>query len=171
MTIEKVETLIVGGGQAGLAMSEHLSNAGEPHLVLERARIAERWRSERWDSLMANGPVWHDRFPSMEFAGIHPDEFATKEEVADYFVAYAKLIKAPIRCGVAVTEARRKIGQRGFVVQTSEGTIEANNIVAATGPFQRPIIPPVVSQDTAIHQIHSNQYHILPNCRKVPFWW
>lgn len=159
MTIEKVETLIVGGGQAGLAMSEHLSNAGEPHLVLERARIAERWRSERWDSLMANGPVWHDRFPSMEFAGIHPDEFATKEEVADYFVAYAKLIKAPIRCGVAVTEARRKIGQRGFVVQTSEGTIEANNIVAATGPFQRPIIPPVVSQDTAIHQIHSNQYH------------
>ena len=65
MSIEKVETLVVGGGQAGLAMSEHLSNSGVPHLVLERYRIAERWRSERWDSLVANGPAWHDRFPGM----------------------------------------------------------------------------------------------------------
>jgi len=66
MSTEKVETLIVGGGQAGIAMSEHLSNCGVPHLVLERQRIAERWRSERWDSLVANGPAWHDRFPGME---------------------------------------------------------------------------------------------------------
>ncbi|MFZ0487295.1 MAG: FAD-dependent monooxygenase, partial [Arenicellales bacterium] len=67
MPTEKVDTLVVGGGQAGLAMSEHLSNCGVPHLVLERHRIAERWRSERWDSLVANGPAWHDRFPSLEF--------------------------------------------------------------------------------------------------------
>jgi cation diffusion facilitator CzcD-associated flavoprotein CzcO len=72
MSAEKVDTLVVGGGQAGLAMSEHLSKCGVPHLVLERARIAERWRSERWDSLVANGPAWHDRFPGMEFPDIDP---------------------------------------------------------------------------------------------------
>ena len=63
MSIEKVDTLVVGAGQAGVAMSEHLSNNGVPHLVLERDRIAERWRTGRWDSLVANGPAWHDRFP------------------------------------------------------------------------------------------------------------
>jgi len=85
MSVEKIDTLVVGGGQAGLAMSEHLSKCGVPHLVLERHRIAERWRSERWDSLVANGPAWHDRFPGMEFPDIDPDGFAPKEMVADYF--------------------------------------------------------------------------------------
>ena len=71
-------------------MSEHLRAAGVNHLVLERDRIAERWRSERWDSLVANGPAWHDRFPGREFDAVGPDEFATKEQVADYFVDYAR---------------------------------------------------------------------------------
>src|SRR5918999_5979866 len=101
MSIEKVDTLVVGAGQAGVAMSEHLSACGVPHLVLERHRIAERWRSERWDSLVANGPAWHDRFPNLEF-DLDPNEFASKEQVADYFVAYAQKIDAPIRCGVEV---------------------------------------------------------------------
>ena len=90
MAIEKIETLIVGAGQAGIAMSEHLTNNGVSHLVLERNRIAERWRSERWDSLVANGPAWHDRFPNMEFSDTDPDAFVGKEEVADYLVSYAK---------------------------------------------------------------------------------
>ena len=90
MPVEKVDTLVVGAGQAGVAMSEHLTRNGVPHLVLERGRIAERWRSERWDSLVANGPAWHDRFPGMEFPDADPDAFPPKEKVADYFVAYAK---------------------------------------------------------------------------------
>src|SRR5258707_3000402 len=102
MSGEEVDTVIVGGGQAGLAMSEHLSKSGVPHLVLERYRIAERWRLERWDSLVANRPVCHDRFPGMEFPEIDPDAFAPKEMVADYFVAYAKQIAAAIRCCVDV---------------------------------------------------------------------
>ena len=97
MTEEQVEVLVVGGGQAGVAMSEHLGDCGVPHLVLERHRIAERWRSERWDSLVANGPVWHDRFPGMEFLDAAPDAFASKEQVADYFFDYAEKIGAPIR--------------------------------------------------------------------------
>jgi len=72
MLTEKIDTVVVGAGQAGIAMSEHLSNANIPHLVLERSRIAERWRSERWDSLVANGPAWHDRFPNMEFPDFDP---------------------------------------------------------------------------------------------------
>jgi putative flavoprotein involved in K+ transport len=158
MSIEKVVTLVVGGGQAGLAMSEHLSNCGVPHLVLERHRIAERWRSGRWDSLVANGPAWHDRFPSMEFSDIDPDAFAPKERVADYFVAYAEMIAAPIRCGVEVQDVQRNVGRSGFRVETSEGVIEATNVVAATGPFQRPVIPAVVPEGAEVKQIHSNAY-------------
>ena len=142
MPIEKIDTLVVGGGQAGLAMSEHLSANGVPHLVLERYRIAERWRSERWDSLVANGPAWHDRFPGLEFSDVDPsvgaNDFPPKETVADYFVAYAKKISAPIRCGVEVLSVERKMGRPGFRVETSAGVIEANSVVAATGPFQRP---------------------------------
>jgi putative flavoprotein involved in K+ transport len=139
-------------------MSEHLSNCGVPHLVLERHRIAERWRSERWDSLVANGPAWHDRFPGMEFSDIDPDAFAPKERVADYFVAYAEKIAAPIRCGVEVKEVHRNVDRPGFRVETSDGVIEANSVVAATGPFQRPVIPAVVPEDAEFTQIHSNAY-------------
>ena len=96
MTIKKVETLVVGGGQAGVAMSEHLSNCNVPHLVLERHRISERWRSERWDSLVANGLAWHDRFPGMEFSDYDPDAFVPKEKIANYFVDYAKSYWAPL---------------------------------------------------------------------------
>jgi len=158
MTITKTETLVVGGGQAGLAMSEHLGKCGISHVVLERYQIAERWRSERWDSLVANGPAWHDRFPGMEFSGIDPDAFAPKEAVADYFVDYAKMIQAPIRCGVEVTEVKKNLGGPGFRVETSEGVIEADSVVAATGPFQRPITPDLVPADVDILQIHSSAY-------------
>src|SRR5690348_10816460 len=150
MSSEMVEVLIVGGGQAGLAMSEHLSAADVPHVILERHRIAERWRSGRWDSLVANGPAWHDRFPTLEFADVRPDAFASKEQVADYFVAYAEKIAAPVRCGVEVTSVRRNAGRAGFRVQTTDGSVEARYVVAATGPFQRPVIPPVVGDDAGL---------------------
>lgn len=158
MTIEKTDTLVVGGGQAGVAMSEHLTKNGVPHLVLEKDRIAERWRTGRWDSLVANGPAWHDRFPGMEFDNCHPEAFPDKESVADYFVAYAKKFNAPVRTGVEVKEARRLDGKAGFRVETSDGVIEAKNIVAATGAFQCPLIPPVVPKDADITQIHSFDY-------------
>ncbi len=155
---EKIDTLVVGGGQAGIAMSEHLSNCNVPHLVLERHRIAERWRSERWDSLVANGPAWHDRLPGMEFADFDPDAFPSKERIADYLVAYADMINAPIRCGVEVREVRRNVGRPGFRVETSGGVIEANSVVAATGSFQIPVIPDLVPADAEITQIHSSAY-------------
>lgn len=153
-----IDTLVVGAGQAGVAMSEHLSKLAVPHLVLERSRIAERWRTGRWDSLVANGPAWHDRFPNMTFAGVDPDGFAPKEQVADYFVDYARKIEAPIRTGVEVTKVVRNTGRPGFTVETSDGTIEAQRVVVATGPFQRPVIPPIAPKDARLTQIHSADY-------------
>jgi len=155
---EKIDTLVVGGGQAGIAMSEHLSNCKVPHLVLERHQIAERWRSERWDSLVANGPAWHDRLPGMEFTDFDPNAFPSKERIADYLVAYADMINAPIRCGVEVREVQRNISRPGFRIETSSGVIEANNVVAATGSFQIPVIPDLVPSDAEITQIHSSAY-------------
>jgi putative flavoprotein involved in K+ transport len=114
-------------------MSEHLTRAGISHVVLERGRIAENWRSARWDSLVANGPCWHDRFPGLAFAG-NQDRFVPKEEVADYFVEYAGLCGAP------------------------EQRFEANYIVAATGAFQLPVIPPLVPEQENLTQIHSASY-------------
>jgi len=139
-------------------MSEHLSKHGVPHLVLERSRIAERWRTGRWDSLVANGPAWHDRFPNLTFAEIDPDSFASKEQVADYFVEYARKIEAPIRTGVEVTKVVRNQGRPGFTVETSDGTLEVLRVVVATGAFQRPVIPAIAPADERLTQIHSADY-------------
>ena len=173
MSIEKIDTLVVGGGQAGLAMSEHLSVNGVPHLVLERHRIAERWRSERWDSLVANGPAWHDRFPGFEFSdidqGVGPNDFPHKETVADYFVAYAKKISAPIRCGVEVLSVAKNVGRSGFRVETSAGMLEADNVVAATGPFQRPIMPEMVPPARAYGRCTPQVTATPASCHKAQF--
>lgn len=158
MSSQETEVLVVGAGQAGIAMSEHLGLHGVPHIVVERDRVAERWRSWRWDSLVANGPAWHDRFPGQEF-NIDPDAFAGKEEVADYLAAYAEKIDAPIRTGVEVRSVRKHDGRAGFHVETSAGTIDARFVVAATGAFQKPVIPPVVPESAGLTQIHSSAYH------------
>lgn len=157
MTDESVETLVIGGGQAGIAMSEHLTRHGVPHLVLERARIAERWRSERWDSLVANGPAWHDRFASATFEHSGPDDFAPKDEIAAYLETHAHRIGAPIRTGVAVKRLSREAGGR-FVAQTDQGTIRARQVVLATGPFQKPLIPDLIPASDEVQQLHSAHY-------------
>lgn len=157
MPVEKIHTLVVGAGQAGVAMSEHLTRNGIEHLVLEKGRIAERWRSFRWDSLVANGPAWHDRFPNLDFPG-DPDAFVPKEEVADYFEAYARKHDAPIRCGIEVHSVERLENRPGFRVETSQGVIEARNVISATGPFQKPSIPPIVPREAGFNQIHSSDY-------------
>ena len=157
MTPDHVNTVIVGGGQAGLAMSAHLSEQGIDHLVIERDRIAERWRTARWDSLVANGPAWHDRFPMLEFEDCDGDGFPTRDSVVRYFETVAKRIDAPLRCGVEVKRAARLPSGRGFRIETSDGVVTADHVVAATGPFQTPVIPPVVP-DGVINQIHSCHY-------------
>lgn len=157
MSSQEIEVVVVGGGQAGLAMSGQLVERGVSHVVLERDRIAEHWRSARWDSLVANGPAWHDRFPELEFE-VDPHSFASKDTVADYFVRYAEHVGAPVRSGVEVLSVRRHEGRPGFRVETTDGTYDARYVVAATGPFQRPVTPALVPEDSGIRQLHSREY-------------
>lgn len=163
--VEKTDVVVVGGGQAGIAASEHLTKANINHIVLERARTAEHWRTMRWDSLVANGPAWHDRFPNMEFKGQHPDAFVPKEEVADYLVDYAKMFNAPIREGVDVRSVKRKDKGAGFVVDTTDEVIEASYVISATGAFQQPMVPAIIPEIDGIKQIHSTAYR---NPKELP---
>src|SRR5690349_23501455 len=103
MLPEHVETLVIGGGQAGLAMSDMLRRRGSPHLILERGRIAERWRTERWDGLRFQFPNWSVQLPDFPFRRADADGFATSPEIVDYLSSYADYVRAPIRCGVTVT--------------------------------------------------------------------
>ena len=154
----KTEVVVVGGGQAGIAMSHHLSSCGIAHVVFEKHTIADRWRSGRWDSLVANGPAWHDRFPGMNFADFDRDAFVPKESVADYFRAYAEQIKAPVRCGIEVTKVSKPLGSADFLIETTEGKVQAKAVVAATGPFQTPVMPPLIPDGAPVRQMHSIHY-------------
>ena len=145
-TERSLNTVVVGGGQAGLAMSRHLAAHGLSHVVLEKARIAEAWRTARWDALVANGPAWHDRFPDLEFDTTPGPAFATKDNCARYFQHYAEAHRLPVVTGTEVIGAAPLAGG-GFAVETAAGTYRADNIVAATGAFHIPLIPPLVPKD------------------------
>ena len=136
-------------------MSHRLKQRGRPHLVLERHRIAERWRSERWDGLRFQFPNWSVRLPDFPFPHADPDGFATVDEIVRFIDAYAAFVDPPIRCGVEVTALRRN--ERRFHAETSNGSIEADNVVVATGPYQRAVMPGMLA-GTGIFQVHANHY-------------
>ena len=156
---EKIETLVVGAGQAGLGMSYHLARLGREHLVLERNRIAERWRSERWESLVFQLPNWMIRLPGYAYEGNEPERFMARDGVVRFIDEYAKRIAAPVRCGVNVTRLRQVTGSARFAVETDGGIIEASNVVVATGPYQEPSLPLFaagLSKD--LYQTTANRY-------------
>jgi putative flavoprotein involved in K+ transport len=153
---ESIETVIIGGGQAGLAISYFLLQLGREHVILERGRVAERWRSERWDSLCFQAPNWNIRLPGFTYRSSDTDAFAPRDDVVSFVEDYASDIGAPIRCGVTVVALRQKSGSTQFVVETTTGRIETKNVVIATGPYQRPSPPAIVSRNSL--QLHSSQY-------------
>jgi putative flavoprotein involved in K+ transport len=156
MITEQIATVIIGGGQSGLAMSHHLSQLGREHLVLERRRIAERWRSERWDSLTFQSPNWNLQMPGFALRTHDSDAFAPRDDVVRFIESYAAFIRAPLRCGLAVEALRRKPGSVRLMVETSAGWIEAKNVVIATGPYQAPIDSLPIARST-LH-LHSSRY-------------
>jgi putative flavoprotein involved in K+ transport len=160
MVPDHVETLIVGGGQAGLTMSHMLNQRGRAHLVLERGRLAERWRSERWEGLRFQFPNWSVRLPDWPFPHRDPDAFATSGEIADYLEAYARKTRVDVRCGVTVTALRTDEVFRGYVAETSAGRIKAAHVVVATGPYQKPFVPNLSTDDAGLLQIHSSAYKV-----------
>ena len=156
---KQIETVIVGGGQAGLSLSYHLGRLGHRHVILERARIGESWRSERWDSLMFQFPNWSIRLAGYGYQSDDPNGFVHKDEVVRFLEDYARFIKAPIRCGVRVASVRQRSEPPRFVVESSDGALEADNIVSATGSFQDPLVPSSHAElPKSMVQVHSSAY-------------
>ena len=155
---ERHETVIVGGGQAGLAMSHHLGRLGRPHVILERGRVAERWRSERWDSLMFQFPNWSLRLPGQEYEGGDPDGFASCAEVIAFIERYREAIRAPVRTGVGVISLIAS-DDNTLHLDTTGGPLEADNVVIATGPYQEPVVPTASrALPRDVVQVHSSHY-------------
>jgi len=156
---EQMETVIIGGGHAGLTMSYYLSQLGREHLIVERGRVAERWSSERWDSFCFQFPNWTIEAPGYKYQSDNPEAFAPGREVVRFIQDYATFIKAPIRCGVEVTSLERASDSGRYLLTTNNGTIEAANAVIATGPYQRAAIPSMSSAvPKNIFQVHSSAY-------------
>jgi putative flavoprotein involved in K+ transport len=156
MSTEYYETIIIGAGQAGLSTGYHLQRAGRDFLILEaHPRVGDVWR-RRFDSLKLYSPAQYDGLPGMPF----PAErwsYPTKDEMGDYLEAYAARFALPVRTGVSVDRLGRD-GDR-YVITAGDQTFEADNVVVASGTFQRPIWPEFASQlDPRIRQLHSGDY-------------
>lgn len=141
MSSQLIEVVIIGGGQAGLALSYYLTEQGWSHVVLEQDRIAESWRSKRWDSLRLIAPNWSLRLPGFAYAGDDPEGFMGKDEVAAHLEMYAQSFCAPVREGVRVTAIERRAGETRFLVRTQGNSYSALQVVLATGALQQPRVP------------------------------
>lgn len=153
----EVHTLVIGGGQAGLATSYWLTQAGIQHLVLERQeRLGGSWH-DRWDSFCLVAPNYTLRLPGMPYAGPDPDGFMPRDEVVRYVQEYAGTVAAPLRLGTPVQRLNAANGR--FEAHTGGTAFVARNVVLATGPYQRPKIP-ALSRGLAsrVQQIHSHHY-------------
>ena len=137
--MRRTEAVVIGGGQAGLAMSRCLAQYGIDHVVLERGRVGERWRSERWDSLRLLTPNWMTRLPGYAYEGPDQDGFMTAGEVVDFFQGYADSFDAPVREFTSV----RRVAPCGdlFVVETDDGPFLSRNVVIATGWCDQDAVP------------------------------
>jgi len=155
---QRIETVVIGAGQAGLALSYYLTRGGHAHLVLEKAALpANAWRNQRWDSFTLVTPNFQVRMPGAEYAGPEPYGFMSRAEVIEYLEAYAARFQLPVRCGVEVRRVERLAGAYRLV--TSAGTLRAENVVVATGLYQAPKIPHFsAALPAGIRQLHSMQY-------------
>jgi putative flavoprotein involved in K+ transport len=153
----RTDVVIIGGGQAGLAMSYCLAHRGVEHVVLERGHVAQRWRTERWDSLRLLSPNWMSRLPGWSYRGNDPDGFMTAAEFARYLEDYASASQAPVMQGATVRSVRRAL--RGYRVETSRGIWEAQVVVVATGHCDVPAVPAIGRNlPDAVRQITSSDY-------------
>jgi len=154
---EHAEIVVIGGGQAGLCTSFFLARYGQEHVVLEQGRVAETWRTQRWESFTLNTPNWTLQLPGHGYAGDGPDAFMPRDDVVSYLERYAEVIDAPLRPGVRVASLERT--SDGYLLETSEGPLEADTVVVATGAFQRPRAPAIAGdRDPRILQLHTSDY-------------
>jgi len=154
--VERIETIVIGGGQAGLAVGHHLAARDVDFVILDsERRTGDVWR-RRWDSLRLFTPAAFSGLPGMVFPA-PPSHLPDKDEVADYLERYAQRFDLPVRHDTRV-ESLGWDGER-YVAHTGDTRFEADNVVVATGPFQRPLVPDRASRlAPTIHQLHSSQY-------------
>ena len=154
--VERIDTVVIGAGQAGLAVGHHLQRLGVPFVILEsNERVGDSWRS-RWDSLRLFTPARYDGIDGMPFPA-PASSFPTKDEMADYLERYATHFALPVRTSVRV----ERVARRGatLVVETTRGTIEAQQVVVAMANYQRPRVPSFAAElDRSISQLHSAEY-------------
>ena len=167
---QRLEVVVVGGSQAGLAMAWHLARQGRRFVVLEAApELGQTWRS-RWDSLKLFTPAQYDALPGMAFPA-PADTYPTRDPVADYLRDYAKTFDLPVRLNARATELRR-LDDGSFEVHTADATYQARQVVVATGPFQVPFVPPPAAKlDSSVIQVHSATTATPRPSRRGRRWW
>ena len=154
---ESVEVAIVGAGQAGLATSWYLEQAGVEHLVLEAGRVAETWRSRRWDSFCLVTPNWTVQLPGAPYRGPDPDGFMGRDELVDHFLEWAGSFHAPVREGCRVSAL--DIDGRDFVLNMGAESLRARNVVVASGGYQRAYRPPNSEQlPSGVNQLLAEEF-------------
>jgi putative flavoprotein involved in K+ transport len=159
-----VSVAVIGGSQAGLSMSYHLSANQIEHVVLEKNRVAHSWRSQRWDNFCLVTPNWQCKLPGFDYPGDDPNGFMLRDDIVTYVEAYAQRIQAPLHEGVAATLLTRR--HQGFEIQTTNGTYTADAVVLAVGGYHQPNIPRIAERlPPSITQLHSSTYR---NSRDLP---
>jgi putative flavoprotein involved in K+ transport len=155
---ERTDTVVIGGGQAGLVMSYLLAQRGHQHVVLETTGPAHTWRT-RWDSFALNALSGRAlNLPGLPYQGSEPEAYADRDEVIAYFDAYVALVQPPLRLGVRATAVRAADHGR-FVIETDAGALHANNVVIATGRHQTPYLPPIAAAvPRDVVQLHTDAY-------------
>ena len=156
--IKEVETIIVGGGQAGLSVSYFLKHRGREHVVLEQAeQSANAWRNHRWDSFTLNTPNWQSQLQGGGMPGSDPDGYVSRNEIITYFENYIERNQLPVRYGVRVRAIKPSLS--GYSVETNVGCFRTKNVVVATGVYQQPKIPRFTgAMSPEILQLHSDSY-------------
>jgi putative flavoprotein involved in K+ transport len=165
-SFEHIDTLVIGGGQAGLSVGYHLKQRGIPFLIVDaNERVGDAWR-KRWDSLRLFTPARYDGLPGMRFPR-RGDAFISKNEMADYLESYAKRFALPVRTGTRV-ERLSKRGDR-FIASTTTGTIEADHVIVAMANSQVPRVPAYARDlDVLVTQLHSSEYKNPSQLRDGP---
>lgn len=155
---EQIDTLVIGGGQAGLSVSCLLKAVNHEHLVLDRGEVGDTWRN-RWDSFCLVTPNHYCRLPGFPYPGSDPGGFMLRDEIVDYVEAFADSFNPPIRNGIDVLRISQSASGDQFEVETSAGDFEASNVIVATGTHQHPRFPSWCNQlDRNILQLHSSEY-------------